>query len=71
MANYRKPIYKTSEMLRTEYVHWRATMGAPQEPITKNVVTRCMNKAGFTCRRRGSDMMFSIYIGKGATVDNG
>lgn len=71
MANFRKPVYKTSEMLRTEYVHWRATMGAPQEPITKNVVTRCMNKAGFTCRRRGSDMMYSVYLGKGATVDNG
>lgn len=71
VANYRKPVYKTSDMLRTEYVHWRATMGAPQESFTKNFVTRYMNRAGFISRRRGNEMMYSVYIGKGATVDNG
>lgn len=70
VANGRKPLYKTSEMLRVEYMHWRATMGASGESVTKNLVTRLMNKAGFLSRRRGNEMMYSIYVGKGATIDN-
>lgn len=66
-----KPTYKTSEVLRREYIQWRATMGAPREEVTKNYVTRLMNKAGYIARRRGNEMMYSVYVGKGATIDNG
>ena len=45
-------------------------MGASGESVTKNLVTRLMNKAGFLSRRRGNEMMYSIYVGKGATIDN-
>jgi putative DNA primase/helicase len=66
------PTYKTSEVLRLEYVQWRAVMGATsQEPMTKNIITRYMNKAGYISRRREGMMVYSVYVGKGATVSNG
>ena len=65
------PTYKTSDVLRNEYVRWRAVMGAPREDVTKNFVTRSMNRAGYIARRRGNEMMYSVYVGKGATVSNG
>ena len=65
------PTYKTSEVLRREYIQWRAVMGAPREEVTKNFVTRSMNKAGYISRRRGNEMMYSVYVVKGATIDNG
>lgn len=71
VSNGRKPKYMTSEMLRQEYIRWRATMGAAEETVTKNMVTRSMNKSGYLARRRGNEMMYSLYVGKGATMDNG
>lgn len=65
------PTYKTSDVLRKEYIQWRAVMGAPREEVTKNFVTRSMNRAGYIARRRGNEMMYSVYVGKGATVSNG
>lgn len=65
------PVYKTSDVLRNEYVRWRAIMGAPREDVTKNFVTRSMNRSGYIARRRGNEMMYSVYVVKGATVSNG
>lgn len=74
VSGNRRPSYRTSEILRQEYTRWRATMGAPEEvdghAVTKNLVTRWMNRAGFVAKRRGNEMVYSVYVGRGATFSD-